>query len=292
MTQLPLLSPAFLRPRVPGLVVLAAPLLAILLLVLAAGCSPQRTVVMEDAAAQRRVTLLTGTEPPETPPAPGFATLPALELEVSLGRIIIRPGTWNRYALGDPASLLGPDGLRWARDAVAPLLAKLKPDQRVELHFRDRFKGYPVTVQIYPEGQELVYFFTELMPEPYQDFRGVTGDLKPTFGEVQVQPGQEYTSNDAGYTLRDRVFGRDASDVQLAQKLDDVRRAQDLKRATNAQLDPVRDLLHKHPAISREALARYLDRLELLNKARAQGLFSEAEAAQRERTLLQELAGK
>lgn len=292
MTPRPLPIPAPLRPRLPRLALPAALLLAVGALLLAAGCAPQRKVVMEDEATHRRVTLLTGTEPPQTPAAPDFATLPPLELEASLGRIIVRPGTWNRYALGDPTSLLGPDQLRWARNAVAPLLHTLKPDQRVELHFRDRFKKYRVTVQIYPAGPDLVYYFTELMPEPYDDFRGVGPDRKPPFAEVQVQPGQQFSHDDLGYTLRDRVFGRDDTDVQLAQKLDDVRRAQQQKRATESQLDPVRDLLRKHPGISREALARYLDKLELLNKARTQGLFSESEATQRERTLLDDLAGK
>jgi hypothetical protein len=270
---------------------LVAVLTAVLATVLTA-CAAQRDVLSEDRAHGREVALLTGTALPEPPADPRFRELTALQAEESLARLIVRPSKVVSFVRGDPQPFLSPEQQAWARDALATVLPRLKPDQRLQLRFLDRFQGFQVEAEVYAEGPALVYRFTRLAAQPEDPARG-TSLFKPVaFVQLVERPGQTVSSDDYAYVLRDAVFGTVARGLSESEQLAELERAAAARGIAHGELEAARAALQGRPDITLEAIGSYVDKLGLVLRSREQGLFTDAEAAERKQRLLHELTAR
>jgi hypothetical protein len=268
----------------------AALLLAAVLL---AACTLQhREVIAADPKAKQEVAILTGAPQVDPPADPGFAQLTPLQAEASLQRLIVRPATWSTL-VHDPATpLLSPDQMRWVRDQIVAQLPRLKADQRLQLRFRDRFHGYNVEVELFGQGTDLVYRFTQLSAmDPYPD---ATLGERPTrplaWVALDAQPGQRVDTDAKAYLLYDPLLATNAQGQTVAELAAELESAVKDGKVPEAELADVRALLQGRPTFTVESLRIYLGKLSTLVRARDQGLLNEQEAAQRKAQLLQELA--
>lgn len=271
---------ARLRPARTCAVLLAAA-------VLLAGCVVEREVLSVDEAQHREVALLVGTPAPDEPPAPAFAAFTRDQAAASLGRVIVRPSTWITFIREDPEPLLSPEQIAWAAGPVAEHVPRLKPDERVQLRFRDRFHNYRVEVEVYPEGRFLVYRFTRLADQPERVAEQPNVN-KVRYARLEPQPGQIEDSERDVEILRDPIFTESGASAPLArrQALLDAAAGRGVSAET---LAPARALLAAHPDLPLEALRSYVEKLEVVLEGRAKGLFSPEEAAARQQALLDEL---
>lgn len=272
------------RPLLPG---------ALLLALLALGaCSllVSRDVISEDPDAGRAVALLSNTDPPATPPAPEFTRLTPLEAEASLQRVIVKPSTWISFVREEPQPLFAEEQLTWAAAAIAAHVPGLQPEQRLQLRFLDRFKGYPTEVDVHAEGNDLVYRFTKLAKQPAD----VGDPLRPVlarFAKLVPQTGQSLEDDGQVATLSDPVFGRATVD-HLARNLALLDAAVEDSTLTAEDVAPARAALTARPAAATpDAVQTYLEKLATLVRAEKQGLLSASETQARRERLLEALTG-
>ncbi len=280
------------RPPLAVRALLHPVLLPALVLVLLAGCAFQREVISTEGSPPRTVALLTGTAEPEEPPAAGFATLSRLEAETSLRRIRVKVANVVAFLTSDDADpLLSPAQVRWASAVLARHLPTLRPDQRLELSFRDRFHGLLVEAQVYPDGPHLIYRFTKLASpdRSSETARDIKTELPPAFVELTEQPGQIADYDRTAYILQDPLFAVDASGVAIQDKLAVLYGARDAGDITAADAEAAEAVVRAHATVGVEALRLYVGKVKTLNNAREQGLFSAAEVAERKQGVLAEL---
>jgi len=267
----------------------ASLLLCVLMLVLT-GCSTHEQVLSSDPDTKQAVAILSDQTPPQPPADPAFAHITPLQVEASLRGLIVRPGGVMAFMLGDPQPFLSPEEVAWARDAIAPLLPKLRPDQRLQLSFLERFNHYPVVVQIYGQGKNLVYRFTKLSAKPPSPSELTGGLNKPlNYVTLDVQPGQSYSYDRAAYYLRDAILGNPEQAHNMTDTLAALEQGAKQRSIPYDELEPAKVIIHAHPDITPQTVQLYLDKLQLVERALAQGLFSPQEAAQRKQMLLNEL---
>lgn len=272
------------RGALPGSLALAVALALLM------GCTfVHRNVVSTDETSGREVAVLSGTEPPDPPPVAEIAQLSPLEAEASLRRLIVRPSTWASFMRGDPEPFLSPEQLTWARGAVAPEIPRLKPDQRLQLRFRDRFHHYETEVEIYPQGRTLVYRFTKLADQPEELRRDNPAVTAPHYVEFAAQPGQNVDIDGGVVTLQDAVVGRAEREAPLAANVALLDEAVKAGRLSAEDAAPARTLLEANPRVGSDALKLYLEKLATVIKAENQGIFSAEEAKARKEKLLDEL---
>ena len=138
-------------------------LAAVTALVVAGGCSAGGGKVVLEVRDGVEVSLRPEREPPREPPGPEFAGLTNVKVDRSLRRLVIRYIKMLIFIRSDPTPLLTEEQTAVMRDALVRELPKLPPDKRVGFHFLDQYKGQDVDVEIYPEGEFLVYEFRALM---------------------------------------------------------------------------------------------------------------------------------
>jgi hypothetical protein len=271
----------------------AARCLPLALALLLAGCAMQREVLSSDEQEHRAVALLSRAPEAEPPPDPAFTRISPQQVQTSLERLIVRPSGVITFSKGPPAPFLSAEQLRWAGNAVATLLPKLRPDQRVQLTFLDRFSHYDVEVEIFGEGRNLVYHFTRLSVPPKE----LSDPMNPYdqhlhYVTLEPQRGQVYAEDGYTFYLRDPVFATAAEAAPAPRVPALLVFEQDAaqRKLPSAELAPARERLAVHPETSAEAVHAYLERLQLVLNAQQQGLFTAQEAAQRKARLLDELA--
>lgn len=255
---------------------------------LLAGCSSHRQVVSQDRAQKREVAVLSDQTPAKPPPSLAFAHLTALQVEASLRHVIVRPSKFVARYHGDPKPLFSPAQVTWARDAILAHLPGLRPDQRLQLSFRDRFNDFAVVVQLYGQGANLAYRFTELALEPPRPAMSSDSTIRLSWAKLTAQPGQQLHSEGDVHTLFDPIFSGPQARGQ-AVILDVLRREAKARHLPDDEVRPAADLLRQHPEISPETLRLYLDRLQLVDESEQQGLFTPQEAAARRQRLLRQL---
>lgn len=138
-------------------------LAAVTALVVAGGCSAGGGKVVLEVRDGVEVSLRPEREPPREPPGPEFAGLTNVKVDRSLRRLVIRYIKMLIIIRSDPTPLLTEEQTAVMRDALVRELPKLPPDKRVGFYFLDQYKGHDVDVEIYPEGEFLVYEFRALM---------------------------------------------------------------------------------------------------------------------------------
>ena len=282
-TRLPM-NPSLPRPRHRWV-----PLVLILLAVLTVGCAAKRIVLADQKHPERSVTLIDGVDPAQPPADARFAAFSPLEAEASLRRIVVRPAHIISINRGDPQPLLVGEQLDWARDVLAAHLPTLKPNQRLELHFLDRFNDLDVTVQVYGIGGDLAYRFLKLASQPPAP--DIPSQKKgPDFAAIEPQTGQQVADErDRVVLLRDPVFAGSSTAEAYAQVLSEVQRRVDAKRLSKEDVGPIEARLLQQRDLPLDAVRLYLDKLETINRALDQNLFSPQEAAARKQALLDAL---
>jgi hypothetical protein len=246
------------------------------LLFLAAGCSSvQRVVLSEDGPGHASVALLSGTPVPEAAPDPALAAMSPFQAEVSLRRLVVRPSTWLSIVRGEPQPFLSPEQVRWAAGALSRHLPGLRPDQRLELRFQDRFKGYEVQVQVYREGVWLVYRFLKLAADPTAP-PDPTRTLPLNYVALEPQPGQALESDPFAFVLKDPL--RKALLAVAEHESEKLALIRDAFRAGTLDVREARELellARQRPELSLAVWRLFLDKRATLEKARTQGLLDE-----------------
>ncbi|MCH9044809.1 MAG: hypothetical protein IIA40_01740 [SAR324 cluster bacterium] len=272
----------------------SAPRLLASLLIAAsiAACAIDRQVISVDEQKKRQVAILTGTPPPEQPASAGFGNLTLLQAESSLRRLMVEVSTWISFVRGEPQPFLTPDQVQWARAEMTTHLPRIRPDQRLQLSFKDQFHHLDVEAEIYAEGGYLVYRFTKLASPDLSGAppRDVVMERPPNFVALVEQAGQIHDYDRYAIILKDPVFVYPASGEHgLQQQLAMIQSALRAGTIGREEADALLALLEDPPKTTAAALRLYVEKRETLNKAREQGLFSEAEFQERLETLRGEL---
>lgn len=139
------------------------PALALAVALALAGCTsgvPVEPVAERDGV---EITLRGERNPPRLPPGPEYERVTAANVQRSLERLVVRYAEVFILNLTDPVPLLSAAQVAVMRDAIAERLPDFPPDKRLGFEFRDRFQGFENEVEVYPEGEYLVYEFRKLM---------------------------------------------------------------------------------------------------------------------------------
>lgn len=273
---------AVLRRLRPAVLLLAA-------LGLLAGCSIPRTEPVYQAEEPRlEVWRLTAQPARHAPPDPELSSLTGAQVDASLQRLTARLGTWISVVRTDPKPLLS----RAQRERLAPVLARelpaLAPDERLVMRFFDPHEGYRYTVHMHLSGRFLVYHFVERGIDPAV---AQMPDREPRAqAALAEQPGQMVELRGNTGTVRDPVTRQEALQARtLRDKLELVNRAAGQGLLDEAEARALRQRVRDDPDIPLTAWRTYMRRRSALEQARLEGLFSEAEYAERLDTLEAEL---
>lgn len=254
-----------------------------------AGCAGERLVVSNDEK-MGVVSILSGTDTPEAPPQPALRELSSAMVEGSLRRIWVEPSTWSLFSRDDATRYLTPAQTFWARDHISQQLPGLREDQRIELAFKDQFKKFDVRVEIYPEGNQLVYFFTQLSTDPIIDPSNFsTGS--PSWVTLVEQPGQEVLFSRKGHTLKDPVAGKvPGEDPRRLEKLERVQQAVRDKIIEPEEGKNLAEVIDANPNLQVTDIETYLKKHRTLGDALKQGLLSQEEYNTRLKKIQTELS--
>ena len=280
-----------MRPHGPAGAFYAAPLLLLLgLSLLAAGCSMPRYDVLEKEGSARSVVLISGLRHVSPPDPALIAQLSPMQLEQSLRRLVVRVSTWVSFILGDPQPLLSGEQIQWVLGVLHPRLLQLQPDQRLELNFKDRFKGLQIQMQVYPDGSELVFRFLQLVSDPPEPGMLTRGEMPVHRAQLFPQAGQKLTYDEKAVSLHEPLAAAQLeSAAELQSKMGLLDSALKNSVALPEEEKTLRALIQDHPNVSIAAWKLYWDKRATLATARSQGLFSTAEYEQRKQSLLKEL---
>lgn len=127
------------------------------------------------------------TEPLLAPPAAEFSEITAKQVRSSLRRITVRHSTWMLFIRSDPKPLLSEGQLDFLQETLIRELPHLAPGRRIRFAFRDQYRGELVDMEVYPEGEYLVYFFRALIR---QTGRTGPGPEVPNHGILEPLSGQ------------------------------------------------------------------------------------------------------
>jgi hypothetical protein len=286
-------------PHAPAVRIRHCTLLTVLLAVslsalLAGACSSlERQVLSVDEGQSRSVVLLSGTPPPETPPLAGLKAITPAQVEGSLRRLVVEVSSWAQFLRGDPQPFLSGEQVAWARDRIAAHLPQLRPDQRLQLSFQDRFKGYAVEMEVYAEGENIVYRFPKLAArEPaLVNPRERKVPRPPNFVTLVAQPGQRVGYDLHAHYLWDvAIEGKGGGLQARLAKLALVKQGLDGKTLDEEEATTLETAIKERPYLTEELLQDYLEKRRTLNTARNQALLSDAEWESRRQRLLKELA--
>jgi hypothetical protein len=124
-------------------------------------CAPVRTVL----ETREGIEISLRPERREARPAPGpeFRDLKDYKIARSLERVVVRYGKVISFNLSDPAPLFSEGQVRALTEVLLRELPALPAGQRLGLAFYDQYRGDIVDVELYPEGDNLVYEFRALM---------------------------------------------------------------------------------------------------------------------------------
>jgi hypothetical protein len=254
-----------------------------------AGCAEQRLVVSSDEK-MGVVSIISGRDKPEAPPHPALRELTPAMVEGSLRRIWVEPSTWSLFARDDATRYLTPAQTFWARDQISQLLPGLQEDQRIELAFKDQFKQFDVRVEIYPEGNQLVYLFTQLSTESPLDPSSMSMN-SPGWVTLVEQPGQVLLFSRKGHTLKDPVIGKvPGEDPRRLEKLERIQQAVREKYIEPEEGKDLAEAVNANPYLQVADFETYLKKRRTLGDALKQGLFSQEEYNTRLKRIRAELA--
>jgi hypothetical protein len=129
-----------------------------------AACASERVLLEQRAGIE--VTLRPERYPPRPPPGADFANLQDVQIERSLRRVVIRHSTFFLFVYSNPVPLFTDEQLAALREVLARELPRLPLERRLGFAFIDGHRRNEVDLEIYPEGNYLVYDFRALLRRP------------------------------------------------------------------------------------------------------------------------------
>ncbi len=223
-----------------------------------------------------KVVKLTGVRFAETPPDPRTAAMPAVELEASLRRIVVRYSSLAGFDKTEPQPLLSELQISELSQILAAELPKMTEKQRLHVTFTDRHlrSGYDVEMDIYREGVFIVYRFTSLAT--YNNQNLLPGEYPHAMGYLQAQPGQVVLNRDTLAWVKDPLV----ADVREARAAADSKKALLAEAEKNElvskdeakRLDPLTD--RSSPSL--DVWKSYWEKRRTLRKAFEQNLMDRA----------------
>lgn len=188
---------------------LAALGIVALLLSLAA-CAPQAVILEERDGII--ATLRDERNATRQPPGPEFANLTDSQLEYSLRRVVIRPSKAVIFIYSNPVPLFSEPQMAVIRDVLLRELPKLPPDKRIGFEFRDIHKQNDVDMEIYVEGNRLVYEFRALLRRRKENLNRGEGALNAAI----VYPQRTQIVEDNSYpAIKDDITSMAKPDLRL-----------------------------------------------------------------------------
>ena len=286
----PLRWPGVWPPPARTLFLLVTLFLAAAMLFLG-GCSVQQEELSQYRKNRFKAVLLTGTPEPLTPPSPKFLALSEGQAGRSLRRMTVRVSKFISFNLGDPTPFHTDIQIDWAKKVMADWVPKLKPDQRLRLLYVDQFHKYLVEVEIWAEGNQLVYYFTKLAARDETPDVGSIGLRPANWVTLVEQPGQSLTFDDRAFILKDLLFSAGGKTVpEREKKLAAIQAALAGKTIDANDSRELSRLVETAPLISLVDFETYLDKRETLKKAFALNLLSREEFETRRERLKKTMA--
>lgn len=242
------------------------------------GCSVQRDVLQGTRDNQGKAVLLTGTPEYKASPSPKFKRLSEGQVERSLRRITVRVSKFISFNRGDPTPFHTDAQIDWAKSVMVRRIPNLKPDQRLQLNYQDQFHKFLVEVEIWAEGNNLVYYFTKLAAKDETPTQEEVGQRPANWVTLVEQPGQSVSFDDQAYILKDQLFSSGPIAVlKRTEKLDAVQDALAKENIDTMESRRLSRLVDSAPRISLLDFQTYLDKRETLKKAFSQNLLSREE---------------
>jgi hypothetical protein len=136
---------------------------AVALMALLSACSIPKSKIVLETRDGFEISLRPEKYAPRPAPGPEFQDLKDFKIARSLNRVIVRYGRVISFNRSDPVPLFSEDQVRVLTEILLRELPALPADQRIGLFFSDQYRHDVVDVEIYPEGDYLVYDFRALM---------------------------------------------------------------------------------------------------------------------------------
>ena len=231
-----------------------------------------------------RMTLLSEQAPTPGGVDPSFRDLTPLAVEASLRRITVTHATWVSLVQSDPEPLLTVEQIKLLRKPLADALAAIRPDQRVLVRFKDRFKNLDVHVAVYADGTELVYAFSALSRDME---RARASNESVDQAKLVEQPGQALTRTSSAGTLREPIRAGDMARAEFSGRMRQrVEQAYERKALSIDEREQLLAIATAQRAPGEEAWNLFWERWELLQKAHTQELVDDTAFAQRKAELI------
>jgi hypothetical protein len=136
---------------------------AISLLALLTACAPAEIRTVLENREGIEISLRAERHPPRPAPGAEFQDLDETKLARSLRRVVVRYGKVISFYRSDPVPLFTPEQVGMLSAVLLRELPALPADKRIGLAFLDQYRGDLVDIELYPEGEYLVYNFRALM---------------------------------------------------------------------------------------------------------------------------------
>ncbi len=251
-----------------------------------AGCLTGTETIVELNEATW-VNRLSNTPSRDKPPIPLLAELTLQDYEIILRRIMISQAGF--FAGEEPPDPLFADRqvLVFSR-ILRKELPKLEEDQRLQFKFREIYNDGDVLVEIYGDGEFLVFDFAVLsrdINEPRQRH------TRP-FNRVRIVPqaGQEVVQTPSRAIVKEPIRRDMAAVARLLQsKLDQVDAAQRKKVVAEEEADRLREIVKTSDRISLGALKDFFSKRKTLQLSLKQNLLSEEEFQTKLKKLMEQL---
>jgi len=155
-----------LRPAIPGnktSKVRSGAALSVFAALLLSACAPANLKTVIEQREGVEISLREERKPPRPPPGPEFQDLNAVMVERSLRRVVVRYGQVIAFVRSDPVPLFTDEKVTALGEWLARELPNLPADKRIGLNFLDPYRNEVVDIELFPEGDYLVYEFRLLM---------------------------------------------------------------------------------------------------------------------------------
>lgn len=251
-----------------------------------AACSAPVVVIYESEQGTKIQII---SEQPESPNGidPRFKNFAALDIEASLRRITITHSTWISLVQSDPKPLFSRELILELRDPLAKHLKLLKNGERIFIQFKDPYKFYDVDVAIYPDGSELVYYFTALIRNR-DDVR--YNELANDQGILVAQPGQTVDPSPYANLLRESII---PDEFQRAGIVDRIKTKIDTsfddKLIDSTEYEQLTEIAESPRVASENTWELFWERWVLLKKAHEQRLMDDKAYREQKVVLIAEI---
>jgi hypothetical protein len=162
---------------------------AFALAALLGACAPAEVRTVLDTREGIEVSIRPERQGPRPPPGAEFQDVKDFQIERSLNRVVIRYSKVVSFVRSDPVPLFTPEQVQFLSGVLTRELPKLPAGKRIGLFFLDQHRHDEVDVELYPQGEYLVYEFRALLRVP-QDPVENRGVRPPEMGVLVPQRDQ------------------------------------------------------------------------------------------------------